>query len=81
MSKTTNSKQQTKQINQNSEISLEQKLAKLQASLDWFYSEDFKLDHALDRYRSTIDLANSLRTDLINLKNQIELISQDFTKE
>lgn len=59
---------------------LNQKLANLKHELDWFYGEDFSLDQALEKYRFATKLASEIRSDLENLKNQIEIIDQDFTK-
>lgn len=59
--------------------SINQKLAQLDESVDWFYGEDFDLDHALDRYSAATKLAQEIEQDLTELKNQVSVIA-DFTK-
>ena len=61
--------------------SINQKIEDLNQAVEWFYSEDFVLEKAPDKYRSTIELAKDIQKDLENLKNKIEVINQDFSKE
>lgn len=60
---------------------ISQKINELNAQIEWFYGDDFTLDQAVDNYRSTAKLAKSIEKDLTDLKNEIELINKDFTKE
>ena len=60
--------------------SLNQKIKKLDDEVEWFYSDDFKLESAVDKYKSAIELAKDIEKDLSELKNEIEIISQDFNK-
>jgi exonuclease VII small subunit len=62
------------------EMSLNQKIAKLDEEVEWFYSDDFKLEEAVEKYKGALDLANAIKKDLENLKNEIEVLSEDFTK-
>lgn len=66
---------------QEEKLSLTKKIATLDADVEWFYGEDFSLDEAVDRYKKALTLAKEIETDLKDLKNQISLIEQDFTKE
>ena len=59
---------------------LNQKLTELEKSTDWFYSEDFNLDEAVKKYKEAISLATELKKDLDDLKNEIEVLSVDFSK-
>lgn len=59
---------------------LNQKLEELEKSTDWFYSEDFNLDEAVKKYKEAISLATELQKDLDKLKNEIEVLSVDFSK-
>ncbi|MBR2998586.1 exodeoxyribonuclease VII small subunit [Candidatus Saccharibacteria bacterium] len=59
---------------------LNQKLAELEESTEWFYSEEFNLDEAVKKYKEAIKLAKDLEKDLENLKNEVEVLSQDFSK-
>lgn len=60
---------------------INQKISQLEADIDWFYGEDFSLDQAADKYQSAIKLAKTIEQDLADLKNKIEVLSVDFTKE
>ena len=62
------------------EMSLNQKIAKLDEEVEWFYSDDFKLEEAVEKYKGALDLASAIKKDLENLKNEIEVLSEDFTK-
>ena len=59
---------------------LNQKIEELEKSTDWFYSDEFNLDDAVKKYKSAIELAKELEEDLNNLKNEIEALSEDFSK-
>ena len=58
---------------------LNQKISQLNDQIQWFYSDDFSLDHAEANYQAAITLAKEIETDLKSLKNRIEVLSQDFT--
>ena len=60
---------------------LPEKLAKLDESVNWFYSENFSLEKALENYKSAINLAKEIESDLKTLKNEIEILSQDFSEK
>lgn len=60
-------------------LTLSQKVAKLDAAVEWFYSEDFALDQALAKYKSAVKQAKAIEKDLAELKNQVEVI-EDFTR-
>ena len=59
---------------------LNQKIEELEKSTDWFYSDEFNLDEAVQKYKSAIKLAKNLQKDLDTLQNEIEILSEDFTK-
>lgn len=59
---------------------LNQKIDELEKSTDWFYSDDFNLDKAVEKYKDAIKLAKELQKDLADLQNEIEVLSVDFTK-
>ena len=61
-------------------MSLNQKIEKLDAEVEWFYSDDFKLDEATGKYKDAVKLAKEIEDDLAKLKNEIEVISEDFSK-
>lgn len=60
--------------------SLNQKIKELTDSTEWFYSDDFNLDEAVAKYKSAIKIAKNLQKELDDLKNEIEVISKDFSK-
>ncbi len=60
--------------------SLESRIEQLSEYSEWFYSDEFNLDEALDKYKESMRLAKGIEQDLTTLKNQVEVIG-DFTKE
>ena len=60
--------------------SISDKISELKEGVDWFYSEDFKLEEASERYKALTVLAKEIEQDLDNLKNEIKVIDEDFSK-
>lgn len=63
-----------------SEMSLNQKIEKLDNQVEWFYSDDFKLENATSKYKEAVGLAKEIEKDLKELKNEIEVLAEDFSK-
>ena len=61
-------------------LSLNQKIAKLDKQVEWFYSDDFKLEEATDKYKEAAKLAKDIEKELDELKNEIEVLTEDFSK-
>ena len=61
-------------------INLNQKIQDLDKKVEWFYSDDFKLEEAVVKYKEAIKLAKDVEKDLDSLKNEIEVLSEDFSK-
>ena len=61
--------------------SINQKIEELNTSVDWFYGDDFSLDSAAERYEEAVKLAKEIQKDLETLKNKIEVIDKDFSKD
>ncbi|MBR3180232.1 exodeoxyribonuclease VII small subunit [Candidatus Saccharibacteria bacterium] len=59
---------------------LSEKIAELDKSTEWFYSDEFNLDEAVAKYKEAIELAKDLQKDLAELTNEIEVLSEDFSK-
>ena len=59
---------------------LNQKIAELEQDTEWFYSDEFNLDEAVKKYKEAIRLAKELQKDLGELKNEIEILGEDFSK-
>ncbi len=56
------------------------KIDELKAGVDWFYSDEFELDQATTKYKELTDLAKDIEKDLAELKNEIKVIDEDFSK-
>ena len=59
---------------------ISEKIASLKAGVDWFYSDDFKLEEASRRYKDLTELAKTIEKDLAEMKNEIRVIEEDFSK-
>lgn len=59
---------------------LNQKIDDLNSQIEWFYSDDFKLEEASGKYKEVVGLAKEIDKDLDELKNEIEVLSEDFSK-
>ena len=55
-------------------------MAELDDQINWFYSDDFSLDESAKKYQEAIASAEGIRSDLDQLKNEIEVLSEDFSK-
>lgn len=63
-----------------SKKNLNEKIAELDGKVEWFYSDDFKLDEAVEKYKQAAELAKEIEKDLAELKNEIEVLAEDFSK-
>ncbi len=61
-------------------IGLNQKIEKLDNEVEWFYSDDFRIEEAVEKYKGAVELAKEIEKDLESLKNEIEVLSEDFSK-
>ena len=59
---------------------LNQKIEKLNAEVEWFYSDEFKLDDAIFKYEEAMKLAKEIEKDLGELKNKVEVLKDKFDK-
>ncbi len=62
------------------DLTLNQKIENLDEQVEWFYSDNFKLDEAVEKYKEAIKLAKNIEKDLNELKNEINVIAEDFSK-
>ncbi len=60
--------------------SLNEKIMELDTKVEWFNSDDFKLEEAVVKYKQTVELAKEIETELLSLKNEIEVLAEDFNK-
>ena len=61
-------------------MSINDKITKLNELTQWFYTDEFNLDEAKQKYEEAANLAKEIEADLGALKNRIEVISKDFSK-
>lgn len=59
---------------------LNQKIADLDSKVEWFYSDEFNLDEAVAKYKESVVVAKEIQKDLESLKNEIEVLAEDFSK-
>lgn len=59
---------------------ISEKIDDLKNGVEWFYSDEFKLEEASEKYKDMITLAKEIEKDLENLKNDIKVIEEDFSK-
>ena len=62
-------------------LTINQKLEQLDQQIEWFYGEDFSLEQAAEKYQCAATAAKEIESDLSEIKNQIEIIDRDFSKE
>lgn len=62
-------------------LTINQKLEQLDQQIEWFYGEDFSLEQAAEKYQTAATAAKEIESDLSEIKNQIEIIDRDFSKE
>ena len=62
-------------------LSINQRLEQLDQQIEWFYGEDFSLEQAAEKYQAAATAAKEIESDLSEIKNQIEIIDRDFSKE
>jgi hypothetical protein len=60
--------------------SITSKIERLKSDVEWFYGDTFVLDEAVDRYKGVSKLAKEIERDLEEMKNEVVLAKQDFTK-
>lgn len=65
---------------ENTKPTITQKIDQLNQAVEWFYSDDFSLENATEKYQAAIALAAEIEKDLKDLKNKITVLDQDFTK-
>lgn len=61
--------------------SLNQKIKDLDKKVEWFNSNEFELEKAVGEYKEALELAKEIEEDLKNLKNEIEVLDVDFSKD
>ena len=62
-------------------LNLNQKIEKLDSEVEWFYSDEFELTQAVEKYKQAIKLAKEIERDLDELKNEIVVLAENFSKQ
>ena len=60
---------------------LNQKIKELDKKVEWFSSDEFELEKAVSEYKEALLLTNEIEEDLKNLKNEVEVLNVDFSKD
>ena len=60
---------------------IQEKTAELTKLVEWFDSDDFKLEAAIDRFKEAEEIAADIEKDLLSLKNEIQIVKQKFDSD
>lgn len=71
----------TSKTNETVGKNLNQKIKELDEKVEWFSSDEFELDKAVGEYKKALELAKEIEEDLKNLKNEVEVLDVDFSKD
>ena len=63
------------------EKTLNQKIKELDKKVEWCSSVKFELDKAMEKYKEALMLSKEIEKDLKNLKNEVEVLNVDFSKD
>lgn len=62
-------------------LSINQRIEQLDQQIEWFYGDEFSLEEASQKYQEVALSAKEIEKSLNEIKNQIEVIDRDFSKE
>ena len=54
------------------------KIIQLNELMSWFDTDDFQLELALEKYDQAAKLAAEIEEDLVNFKNEVNVLTQKF---
>jgi exodeoxyribonuclease VII small subunit len=57
---------------------IKQKMDELSKLVMWFESDEFTLEEAVEAFKKAEKLAAEIEADLLNLKNDIQVVKQKF---
>lgn len=60
--------------------SISEKTIKLNELVEWFDSDDFELEEALDKFAEAEKLASEIEADLLAMKNNITIVKKKFNE-
>lgn len=58
--------------------SIQEKVTELNKLVDWFNSDEFVIEAALDKFKEAEKMASDIENDLMSLKNEIQVVKQKF---
>lgn len=61
-------------------MSISEKTIKLNELVEWFDSDDFELEAALDKFAEAEKLASEIEADLLAMKNNISVVKKKFNE-
>ena len=64
----------------NNKPTISEKTIKLNELVEWFDSDDFELEAALDKFAEAEKLANEIEADLVAMKNTITIVKKKFNE-
>ncbi len=59
---------------------ISEKTIQLNALVQWFDSDDFELEQALDKFAEAEKLASEIEADLLAMKNTISIVKKKFNE-
>jgi len=65
----------------NDAVSIQDKLAQLDALVAWFNSDDFRLEEASKKLQEAKALAVTVEHDLERVENEVTIVKQSFASE
>lgn len=60
--------------------SIKEKMAELDTYIEWFESDKFELEKAVDTFKKAEVLAKDIEADLAAIKNDIVVLKESFDK-
>jgi len=61
--------------------SIQEKTEQLTKLVAWFDGDDFSIEEALSKYKIAEKLAEEIESDLLTLKNEINIVKNKFDSE
>ena len=60
--------------------SIQNRTKELNELLQWFDSDEFAVEEAMDKFKQAETLADSIKKDLVTLKNEINVLKKKFSE-
>lgn len=57
---------------------IQEKMKELSELVDWFHGEEFNLEESIEKFREAEGMAAEIESDLMSLKNDIQVIKERF---